>query len=189
TLHDYGMRVPMLIKWEGTITPGQTYDGIVANIDVAPTIMDIVGITPPADYEFDGLSFKDVLYGSKKPLREVLFGELGHSRAVLTKSWKYIAIRYPEDVQAKIDAGQKFSGWQGRELDRPYLTRNGHLGFHASQANPNYFELDQLYNRKTDIAETQNIYSQNPEVAATMKRYLATALSEFENRPFGEFTR
>ncbi|MEM7673964.1 MAG: sulfatase-like hydrolase/transferase, partial [Verrucomicrobiota bacterium] len=37
TLHDYGMRVPMLIKWEGTITPGQTYDGIVANIDVAPT--------------------------------------------------------------------------------------------------------------------------------------------------------
>lgn len=188
TLHDYGMRVPMLIKWKGTIEPGSKYDGIVANIDMAPTIMDVAGITPPSDYSYDGVSIKDVLHGSQEPVREVLFAELGHSRGVMTKSWKYISIRYPEDIQKRIDRGEKFPGFEGRVLDIPYLTRNGHLGHHASKVNPNYFDVDQLYNRKNDIEETENVYSQNPEVAATMKRYLSQELKRFEGRPFGEFT-
>lgn len=189
TLHEYGMRVPMLCLWPGTIKPGTLYDHITANIDFAPTVMDICGITPPIDYRFDGVSFNSALLGSAAPLREVLLGEMGHSRGVKTQQWKYIAIRYPEDVQQRIDAGHKFNAFQGNQkLDRPYLTRNGHLGHHASQANPHYFEADQLYNLKTDPEENHNVFDKHPSVARRMKQLLATELKKIENRPFGEFT-
>jgi len=189
TLYDYGMRVPMLLQWTGKIKPGSKYDGIVGNIDFAPTVLDLCGIKPPADYEIDGVSFKSVLAGSRKPIRNVLFGELGHSRGVKTKEWKYIAVRYPEQVQKKIDRGVKFKGFDGGELELPYLTRNGHLGHHASSKNPHYFEADQLYNLKTDPEETENVFEQNPEVAQRIKKELAKELKQFENRPFGEFTK
>jgi len=187
TLYDYGMRVPMLLQWKGIIKPNTRYDGLTANIDVAPTLLDVCGIEKPADYRMDGLSFKSVLFGDRKPLRNVLFGELGHSRAVKTKEWKYIAVRYPADVQKKIDRGQKFNGFKGEKLARPYLTRNGHLGHYAAAKNPHYFELDQLFNLRTDREELENVYGRNPKAVARLKQQLSTALKQFEKRPFGEF--
>jgi arylsulfatase A-like enzyme len=189
TLHDYGMRVPMLLRWKGTIRPGSTYGGLAANIDFMPTVLDLCGIAPPTDYRMDGVSLKPVLRGSRAPVREILFGELGHSRCVKSKDWKYIAVRYPEEVQRKIDRGEKFNGFEGEKLDRPYLTRNGHLGHYASQSNPHYFEADQLYNLQSDREETANVFNQKPEVAQRMQQELAKALKQFENRPFGEFTK
>jgi arylsulfatase A-like enzyme len=188
TMHEYGMRVPMLILWRGTIIPGSEYDGLVSNIDFAPTIMDLASAKIPADYKVDGVSFKHALYGGKEPVRDVLFGELGHSRAIKTKNWKYIAIRYPEDVQSRIDAGKKFEGFHGEMLDLPYLTRNKHLGHYASQKNPHYFEANQLYSLMDDPEENDNVFRQNPEVAERAQQALAKELKKFEERPFGEFT-
>jgi arylsulfatase A-like enzyme len=188
TLHDYGMRVPMICLWKGQIRPGSKYDEIVANIDFAPTIMDICRIEPPEDYRFDGLSFNDPLLGSQRPIRDVLFAELGLSRAVKTKKWKYIAVRYPEDLQRKIDSGFVFKDFRGQTMKLPYLTRNSHLGYYAAEQNPHYFEADQLYDLKNDPEENDNIFSQNPEIAVEMQKALAKELARFEERPFGEFT-
>ncbi len=189
TLYDYGMRVPMLLQWKGTIKPGTKYDGLVANIDLAPTIMDVCGIEPPADYQFDGISFKPILFGERKPLRDVLFAELGHSRAVKTKRWKYIAIRYPDDIEKRINQGRLFNGFKGEKLKRPYLTRNGHLGHYAAAKNPNYFQPDQLYDLKADPEEHRNIMAQKPEVVRNLQKALSRALKQFKNRPFGEFSK
>ena len=136
----------------------------------------------------DGVSFKPALFGNRDPIRQYLFGELGHSRCVKSGEWKYIAVRYPEELQRKIELGVTFRGFKGAELTRPYLTRNGHLGHYASERNPHYFEADQLYNLKTDPEENRNVFAQNPDVAQRMKKLLAEALRQFENRPFGEFT-
>jgi arylsulfatase A-like enzyme len=189
TLHEFGMRVAMLCQWTGTIRPGSRYDGLVGNIDFAPTIMDICGIEVPAGCRMDGVSFKAALFGSPDPVRSVLLGEMGHSRGVKTRDWKYIAIRYPEEVQRRIARGRTFAAFEGHPpLDRPYLTRNQHLGHYASKANPHYFEADQLYDLNKDPEENENVYVRHPEVAQQMKKELAKALRQFEGRPFGEFT-
>ena len=190
TLYDYGMRVPMLVKWPGHIKAGSTYEEVTGNIDFTPTIFDICGITPPADCKMDGLSFKAALLGDPAPIRQYLFSEMGHSRGIKSKDWKYIAVRYPDAVQKKIDAGVKFPNFENNPpLDRPYLTRNAHLGYWAASANPHYFEADQLYNLKTDREENENIFAQNPEVTQQMKKELSNALNQFPDRPFGEFTK
>ncbi len=188
TLYDYGMRVPMLMQWDGVIKPDTKYPELAANIDLAPTLLELCHITPPENYHTDGLSFKNVLFGDSKPYRASVFGELGHSRAIKTKNWKYVAIRYPDDVQKRIDSGQKFRGFDGSSIPLPYLTRNGHLGFHASNDNPLYFEKNQLFNLKADSTEQSNVYGDYPEVEKELKESLSKKLKSFPGRPFGEFT-
>ncbi len=188
TLYDYGMRVPLIAQWKGAIEAGSIYDGLTANIDLAPTVMDLCGIKPPKDFTFDGLSFKKALFGDQSPVRDVLFGELGHSRAVKTKEWKYIAVRYPASLQKKINQGQNFRGFKGDKLPAPYLTRNGHLGHYASVANPHYFTADQLFKLSDDKEENINLTGQHPDIEADLKEKLRKELYKFENRPFGEFT-
>ena len=121
-------------------------------------------------------------------VRNVLFAELGHSRAVKTRDWKYVAVRYPPEVQRRLENGDTFRGFEGEILERPYLTRNSHLGHFAAKANPNYFDADQLYNLEVDPEETQNVFRQNPEIADELRRELSELLSQFPDRPFEEFT-
>lgn len=188
TLYEYGMRVPMLLRWPGRIKPGSRYDGLVANIDLAPTLIDLCGAKAPADFAMDGRSFKSVLFGDQAPIRDVLFAELGHSRAVKTKEWKYIAVRYPQALQAQLDAGKRVNGFDGKPIALPYLTRNGHLGHYASKQNPHYFERDQLFDLTRDPQENSNIFAQKPEISGELRKQLGDALKQFPGRPFGEFT-
>ncbi|MFC1653204.1 hypothetical protein ACFL3F_05750, partial [Planctomycetota bacterium] len=118
------------------------------------------------------------------PVREFLFSEMGHARAVKSKDWKYIAICYPDEVQRRIARGETFPN---PRLDKPYLTRNTHLGYYSASVNPNYFDADQLYNLKEDRAEDHNVFKQNPEVAVKMQKALKQELARFPNRPFGDF--
>ncbi|MEM1212533.1 MAG: sulfatase-like hydrolase/transferase [Planctomycetota bacterium] len=187
TCYDNGVKVPMFARYPRLIKPGSTCDELVQNIDFAPTVLDLAGV-PKDDADHDGASFSHVLGDSKAAHHDDLFFELGFSRGVKTKRWKYIAIRYPERVQAQIARGEPFAGWQGSEVPNPYLTRNQHLGFHAAKVNPNYFDLDQLYDLDADPREERNIAADHPEVIEAMKARLAKHLGGFENRPFGEFT-
>ncbi|MCF8392230.1 MAG: sulfatase-like hydrolase/transferase [Bacteroidales bacterium] len=188
TLHDYGLKVPMLMYWKGKITAGSVYDGLVQTVDFLPTILELTGIAQPNGLETDGISLKSIIETGTGEAHSSLFGELGYSRSVKTKDWKYIAVRYPENVQDKIDRGETFSGYEGEILEYPYLTQNSHLGHYASINNPHYFELDQLYDLNADSAETVNCFDQYPEVVAQMREMLSGYLKSFENRPFGEFT-
>lgn len=188
TLHDFGLKVPMFIYWKGKITAGLIYDGLIQTIDFLPTILDIAGIDLPSGYETDGMSLKSIIETGSGDAHSSLFGELGYSRSVKTKDWKYIAIRYPEDVQDKIDNGETFVGFEGRVLEYPSLTLNTHLGHFAALNNPHYYELDQLYDLNADSAETVNVVDQHPEVLQEMRELLSDYLVSFENRPFREFT-
>ncbi|MFT4520087.1 MAG: arylsulfatase A-like enzyme [Halioglobus sp.] len=189
TLYEAGVRVPLAMRWPQKIKGGSRYGDLVQNIDFAPTILEAAGISTPAEMEADGVSMMEVLEGSEEPIHDYLFAELGFSRAVLTKDWKYIAVRHSKVVRKQIRAGKKFSGYEGRMLDQPYLTRNRHLGYFASLHNEHYYEADQLFNIIDDPKEEQNIVSQQPERVKQMQGLLSDTLRSFPDRPFGEFTK
>ncbi len=189
TLHEFGMKVPLIMHWPGRIKAGQNYNEIVSNIDFAPTIMDICGVNKPSGYHLDGISLKPIIEGSNKPIRQSIFGEMGFSRCVKTKDWKYISIRYPKAIQDQINRNKTFSNFEGQPpLSRPYLTRNCHLGYFGSKVNPHYWAINQLYNLKKDPEENTNVYDKFPKVASEMKLLLSKHLDSFPQRPFGELT-
>ena len=187
TCYDGGMRVPMVMYWPGTIRPGRRFDGLTQNIDLTPTLLELCGAAPAHGMKVDGKSLAEIIRGGEDPVHDSLFCELGYSRAVKTRDWKYIAIRYPKEIREKIAQGQKFNGWQGRNIDVPYLVANAHLGFHAARLNPSYFEVDQLYDLRKDPREERNVFHEKPKQAKEMKALLTEYLRKFDNRPFGEF--
>lgn len=73
TAYEASMRVPMLAYCPELIKPGTVVKEVVANIDIAPTILDAAGLKAP-DY-MDGKSFLPFLEGKKQPWRDGLLYE------------------------------------------------------------------------------------------------------------------
>lgn len=51
--------VPLLLKWPNHVAPGSTDNRLVANIDLAPTILDATGVSPDEGPPLDGRSLLD----------------------------------------------------------------------------------------------------------------------------------
>ena len=51
------VRIPLLLSWPGHVAPGEVVHRIVANIDIAPTVLQAAGIAP--DHVVDGRSLLD----------------------------------------------------------------------------------------------------------------------------------
>lgn len=187
TNYEDGVRVPLMIFWPKGIKKGQVYDELVQNIDFVPTFLDLAGIDCEGK-ELDGVSLKKVLMGDQDPVHDYLFFEMGYSRAVMSKEWKYIALRYDQKTQKRIEAGERFKGWRGEKIDRPYYVKNVHLGHHSALNRPNYFDPDQLYDLQQDSRETVNLANTKPEKTIEMKAVLTDFLRSFSGRPYDEFT-
>jgi arylsulfatase A-like enzyme len=54
--YDQSIRVPFLVRWPGHVLADATDDRIVANIDIAPTVLEATGVTPNPAYPIDGRS-------------------------------------------------------------------------------------------------------------------------------------
>ena len=63
TVHEGGIRVPMIASWPGKIKPGSTAKHISAFYDVLPTIAELAEIE--TDYQSDGISFLPTLLNKK----------------------------------------------------------------------------------------------------------------------------
>lgn len=57
--YDAGTRVPLAIRWPGRIPRGRTIDGFVHLSDLAPTFLELAGVTPPE--EMTGRSLRALL--------------------------------------------------------------------------------------------------------------------------------
>jgi N-acetylglucosamine-6-sulfatase len=78
-------------RWDdGHIPIGENYE-LVGNIDIAPTIYDVLGLTPP--YPLDGRSLLDLWRVGSEPWRQSFLLEHWHPKytdaTIVTKSWNY----------------------------------------------------------------------------------------------------
>ena len=79
------VEVPMYVRWPGRISAGTVDGRLVANIDIAPTIMDAAGVAPR--YEPDGRSLLDGTWERRGMLLE---GENLQWRSYLTAGKQYV---------------------------------------------------------------------------------------------------
>jgi hypothetical protein len=118
-----------------------------------------------------------------------LFFEIGFSRAIRTKDWKYVTVRYDDATNTKIQNGGTFAGPNGTTVALPYYIQNVSLGSLSAGQYPLYNVKDQLFDLVNDPFETTNLFDVNPIKAKEMKALLTQKLALFPNRPYGEFTQ
>lgn len=189
TIYEGGTRVPLLMYWPEGIKPGSQFDELLQNIDFTPTFLELAGVELNSVDPLDGVSLKKVLKGDKKPVHDFLFFEIGFARGVMTKDRKFIAVRYDEETEKKVQNGFVFKGWNGHDHLMPYYIVNSHLGYHAALLNQHYFEKDQLYNLNIDPTEQVNVFDSNPDQVNDMKKLLVDKLKTFPGREYGDFVK
>ncbi|VEU40089.1 unnamed protein product [Pseudo-nitzschia multistriata] len=93
-LFEGGIRIPQFVHYPNFIPPSQRFDGLVSVYDIAPTMLDYAGISPP--YQFDGKSWKHAIFNPTEEQNwkhsRCIFAEMQTDRAVRCGCYKYIKI-------------------------------------------------------------------------------------------------
>ena len=86
--YEHCARVPLIIRFPGGRFAGRRFAPVVQGVDIFPTIMDVLGLTP--DAPMDGQSLLALLEGRAKP-RERAYTRRHATNAVRTSEWKLLA--------------------------------------------------------------------------------------------------
>jgi N-acetylglucosamine-6-sulfatase len=98
---DESIRIPMILRYPKMVKPGTKIPAMVANIDIAPTFLDLAGVPIPTAIQ--GKSLKPLLKNAKAKVRTEFFCEYFQEtqfpktpswRAIRTERYKYV--HYPD---------------------------------------------------------------------------------------------
>lgn len=108
--YEESIRTPLIIRYPGAATAGDTIDGLVASVDIAPTVLDIAGV--PIGDHIQGRSFVPLLLGNDRDWRESVLIEFYtyenpfpwlvdmDYRAIRTHQYKYIHwVHFPNESE------------------------------------------------------------------------------------------
>ncbi|MGB9689716.1 sulfatase [Thermogutta sp.] len=142
-LYEGGIRVPFIFRWPGHIPAGAECRVPIHSVDIYPTLLELAGAKPPADYVLDGVSLVPLLRQGDKaqfPERPLFWhfpGYLGAGQG----TWRTTPV-----------GAIRLGDWKLLEF-----FEDGHL---------------ELYNLREDIGEEKNLASQNPQKAAELHELL-----------------
>jgi arylsulfatase A-like enzyme len=116
-LYDGGIGVHLVIRGPGGFTGGKVCDAMISQIDLFPSLCDLLQIPHPQWLE--GRSFLPVLRGEVQEINDAVFAEVNYhasyepKRAVRTKRSKYIRRfgRYHRPVLPNCDDGPTKTLW------------------------------------------------------------------------------
>jgi N-sulfoglucosamine sulfohydrolase len=185
TLFEFGIHVPLLVRWPGQVKPGSVTSELISGEDIAPTFLEAAGLPVPP--EMTGKSFLKLLRSETFDARKFVFAERGAhgsglpgnsasfdlGRAVVSKTHKLIYNALGQLPYWPVDfAGDAM--W--KELQQ--MHKDGKLDSRMSQL---YFSptrpLFELYDLANDPNEFNNLAGK-PEAGAIEKE-LKAAMQEW----------
>ncbi len=174
---------PYILNWQGHIKGGKVSDELVSNVDVVPTILEACNIDEK-NVKVDGMSLLPIINDPVSEQRNSLYLEVAYTRGVVTKDYKYIATRFPTEIQKQITkANRKKFNQEGLRLDQGNRVR-----YRSDKKFPGYFDDDQLYDLHVDSLEQHNLVGDPAyeEILKKMKKELKTYCEDLPFT-FGEF--
>ena len=95
-LYEGGIRVPLIVRWDGKVEAGRPCSEMVSCTDFYPTILDLLDLPLLPDQHLDGISFAPLLDGASSLDRDTLYWHFPHymrdepSSAIRSGDWKLI---------------------------------------------------------------------------------------------------
>ena len=173
------VHVPLIMHVPG-IEGGKRIKSFVQNVDVTATIMDALGElgTPQkaSDFgfptydtsEMQGISLLPVMRGETDTVRDcAIAGYYGMSWSLITEDYSYVHWLVSEDVKDSVDC---IAG-SGTEMKEEMWTC-------TAGAKVQVPDHDELYDRKADPFQLNNIAEQNPDKAREMLQQLKLVIGE-----------
>ncbi len=163
-----GHRVPLIARWPGHIKAGAKSAALVANVDFAATLADLLDHPLTGSEAPDSVSFLPVLNG---------IADAGRDQLVVSAARRdFLAIRKGRWVY--ID-GQGEGGFGGTRLGQHTFAGPAAASFMGKE---NSDVIDghiregappaQLYDLKSDPGQTVNLYNERPDIVIMMQELL-----------------
>jgi arylsulfatase A-like enzyme len=168
-LTDHGLGVYLIMRGPGGFEGGRVIEGMVSQLDLYPTLCELLEIEPPPWLQ--GSSLMPLVRDEQDEIHDALYGEVTYHaayepmRSIRTRRWKYIRRFGPsrsQPVLRNIDSGHT----------KRYLMRHGL----ARRAVP----AEYLFDLAFDPQEEDNL-ADDPRYAE-VKRDLAARLEEWMAR-------
>ena len=185
TLYEFGIRVPLLIRWPAKIRPGSVAAELISGEDIAPTLLEAVGLPVPP--EMTGKSFAGLFQGDTHTSREYIFAERGAhgsalpngsasfdlGRVVVSPTHKLIYNVTWQLPYQPVDCTQEpfWTELQQLNRDKKLEHRWAQLYFSPTRA------MFELYDLQADPAELNNLAGNS--AAAVVESELKAALQEW----------
>lgn len=108
-MYEESLRIPLLMRYPSLVKPNSTINEMVLNIDVAPTILELAGVNPPAGMQ--GKSFAPLAAGKQIPWRQSFLYEywvdltptIPRMVGVRTSAWKLVEYPDLDDIPELYD--------------------------------------------------------------------------------------
>jgi arylsulfatase A-like enzyme len=160
TTFEGGTRTPLVARWPEKIKPGSQCHDLIGIIDMLPTFCSLAGANVPNDRVIDGVDISSCMFGQSRdnPPRETFaYFDGGGLFAFRYKKWKL----FIKDENSK--------GTNVKVVKNKKVTAGT------------------LFDLENDLAETKDVSSDYPEIAAKIKSMADKFLSDFEKnrRPAG----
>lgn len=142
SLYEGGIRLPFIAWGPGVVPSGRTNDTtVLAAVDLLPTLCEMCGAMPPADYAADGEDLSSALTGGAPRRSKPLFWEYGRNDA---------SFAYPAGADRSPNVAVLDGDWK-------LLVSAAGTGA-------------ELYNMATDPNETKNLAAEQPDIAHHMTK-------------------
>ncbi len=96
-MFDLSIRVPLLVRWPGTVKAGTEIHEMVSNIDTFASVLGMLNVPPPEGYKQEGKDFSPILRGQKVQWRDAVFCQydlhnsgLAYMRSIRTPRWNLV---------------------------------------------------------------------------------------------------
>ena len=164
-MYEGGIRVAGILRWTGTVKPGQELDVPVCGLDVLPTLCELAKVQPPQNRSLDGASFVPVLAEKKmqrpRPLYWHYYRAIGEPKAAL-RSGDWIIL------------GERINN-QSKSLGRNVNPQAMQVIKSTKLGN---FEL---YNLKADLKQQHDMALEKPELLKQLSQQLVQRHSEVQS--------
>ena len=152
-----GHRVPFVVRWPGNVEAGTSSNQLVCHTDFMATCAEILGVDLPENSSEDGISMLEALFGRQIPHEReaVVHHSIYGKFAIRKEDWKMILASGSGGWSAPRDL-------KAREMGLPEI---------------------QLYNLKTDIGETTNVYKEHPQVVDELTTLLLEYVENGRSTP------
>ena len=145
-LYEGGIRIPLLVRWPGSIAPRSIPGSVVTGIDIIPTLLHLAaGQVVP---NIDGKSFKGVLAGDADWSNRPMFWHSNKARPLATGDHPSSAVR---------NGSYKLVHFYGPGIEN---WNWGNIG--TSEAARRAFGYVELYDLRDDPSEAHDLSAERP---------------------------
>ncbi len=164
TVYDAGIKTPLILSWPDKISPSKQTDKLISVIDLAPTILDLVEISQPRQFQgnpIDGLFNEDIIQGRKYVFSERNWHDSDeHIRSVRTDRYKLIKNAYlelPLGIASDIGRSPSFKSLL-KAKEKEVLTKAQSRLFEVPRVEYEFYDLDKDPYEINNLIEDPNVY-------------------------------